>query len=44
MLIGIGIILIGVKIFGESAEEKQLCEAIGERQAEIARHQQIVKS
>ena len=44
VLVGAGLILIGVKVFGESDEEEQLLGAIVERRAEIARHQQIVKS
>ncbi|HQY92220.1 hypothetical protein [Caldilinea sp.] len=44
ILVGAGLVFIGLRLFGESNEEKQLSKAIIEKQAEIARHQQIVKS
>ncbi len=43
-LVGVVLMLIGLRFFDDSAEEKQLRKAIAEKEAEIARHQKIVKS
>lgn len=44
LLIGVGLVVLAAATSSTSDEEKQLNEAIAEKDAEIARHQQIVKS
>ncbi len=44
LLLGVGLLLIAFKVLGESSEEKRLNKLWSEKQAELARHQQIVKA
>ena len=44
VLVGLGLILIGVRFLGESNDERELGKVLAEKQRELSHHKRIVKS